>query len=163
MHKNLSTSRGFTLIELVVVISIMVTLLSMGFFPFRYYAERAKLERNLDMLSQEWRAAQEEVKNGLLSDANDSGSTQAHLFVTFEKGKSAIEIESASGATFSRKHYKTISLDRPIEILGFSGTASTNSIVTYHISPPFATGGYMLDTPPEITISTGIIMLIGYP
>lgn len=55
--------KGFTLIELMIVISVIVILTSIGFFPFSYYLERARVEKNIDSLSQEWLILHEDIRN----------------------------------------------------------------------------------------------------
>lgn len=54
--------RGFTLIELVTVMGIIVFLFSMITFPYSYYMDRALVERTLDTLGQEWILAHKEIR-----------------------------------------------------------------------------------------------------
>lgn len=100
-----------------IVISIIVLLSSIGFFPFTYYLERARVEGNVDNLSQEWLIFHEDIRNGLLYDPTDSASPHAHLFVTLKKDLSFIDVEIATGALSPRKLYKRIPLETSIKIL----------------------------------------------
>ncbi|MBP9811954.1 prepilin-type N-terminal cleavage/methylation domain-containing protein [Candidatus Gracilibacteria bacterium] len=159
--KNIK-KRGFTLVELMIVITIIVTLTGIGFFPFSYYLERARVEKNTDNLAQEWLILHEDIRNGLLYDSLDPISQHAHLFATMKKDDNFIDIEVATGSSEPKKFYKRITLDKPLRILSFSGGANGANQVIYHLTPPFATGAYSVDANPPTSISTGIIIEIGY-
>lgn len=73
--------KGFTLIELMIVISIIISLLAIGFFPYSYYMERAQVESTVDMISQEWILAHRAVRNGLLYDTDH----HANLEIAFSE------------------------------------------------------------------------------
>jgi hypothetical protein len=146
-----------------IVITIIVALTSIGFFPFSYYMERAKVEKNTDSLWQEWLILHEDIRNWLLYDPLDLASPHAHLFATFKKDIDYIDIEVATGSSSPRKLYKKIPLEKPIKILSFSGGANGSNTVVYHLTPPFGTGAYKLDANIESAISSWIIIEIGYP
>lgn len=155
--------KGFTLIELMIVISVIVILTSIGFFPFSYYLERARVEKNIDSLSQEWLILHEDIRNWLLYDPLDPASPHAHLFVTLKTNTDYIDLEVATGSSATRKFYKRIVLEKPIEIHSFSGSADSATKVVYHLTPPFATGAYAIDSSAEAVISSWIILEIWYP
>jgi prepilin-type N-terminal cleavage/methylation domain-containing protein len=45
---SLSRHRGFTLIEMMIVIAIILVLLSLVFLPYGYYMQRSYVERSID-------------------------------------------------------------------------------------------------------------------
>jgi prepilin-type N-terminal cleavage/methylation domain-containing protein len=53
---------GFTLIEIMIVISMIAILLSTGIFPYSYYMERARVEKTVDKISQEWIIAHQNIR-----------------------------------------------------------------------------------------------------
>ena len=59
IHKLTS---GFTLIEMIVVISIIMILLAISMFPYRFYMQRAYTERAADGLAQEWILAHKAIR-----------------------------------------------------------------------------------------------------
>lgn len=76
------TSRaGFTLVEILVVIAIILALLGVGMFPYRYYIERGYVEKAADGVAQEWVLAHKSVRNGVLFDVNK----HAHILMVLEK------------------------------------------------------------------------------
>lgn len=158
-HKN---RKGFTLIEMMIAISIIVILTSIAFIPFSYYLERAKVEKNADSLGQEWLILHEDIRNWLLYDSLDALSPHAHLFATLKKDNDFIDIEVSTGSTATKKFYKRIDLEKPIKILAFSWSANGANTVVYHLTPPHATGAYLIDASPETAISTWIIIEIWY-
>lgn len=105
--------------EIMIVITMMMILSSIGMIPYGYYMDRAQVEKTLDMVSQEWILSHNSVRNGILYDT----SKHADLYIKFESGAKNIEILLASGSTFStteKKNYKILSLESKIEILTFS-------------------------------------------
>lgn len=70
---------GFTLVEIMIVITLVVILMGIALFPYDYYMDRSRVEKNIDMVAQEWILAHNDIKNGLLYDA----SSHAHLYLHF--------------------------------------------------------------------------------
>lgn len=58
----LRNSSGFTLIELMIVIAMMAILIGSGIFPYAYYMDRARVEKTIDTISQEWIIAHQKIK-----------------------------------------------------------------------------------------------------
>lgn len=148
---------GFTLIELMIVISMMLILFGISLFPYNFYMDRARVENSMDIVRQEWILAHNDIKNGLLYE----NTNHAHAYILLEKGKRSLDIWISSGSTSPKKLYKSIPFEGAVEILDFSGVSlgSSNSIL-YHISPPYATGAYSTGTT-EYSL-TGITMILGY-
>lgn len=59
LQKN---SSGFTFIELIIVITIIMLLLGIGLFPYGYYMQRAYTERAADSVAQEWIMAHKAIR-----------------------------------------------------------------------------------------------------
>ena len=72
---------GFTLIEMMIVLSIIGVLLSLVLFPYRYYMERAYADNAVNALAQEWILAHKEVRNGKIF----SGTKNANIVLIFRK------------------------------------------------------------------------------
>lgn len=148
---------------MIIVITMIGILLSIGTIPYNYYMDRSRVERTIDQIAQEWVLAHNSVKNGVLtSDKNHN----AHLYIELEKWSRSIKIESSTGGNLPRSPYKMIPLDSNIEIQSFSGiTLGSATGITYEISPPYGTGmfftGSIGDNPSFW--STGVTMIIGYP
>ena len=120
--------------ELMIVMVIIVILMSITVFPYSFYMDRYRVEKNFDMLSQEWILAHNDVKNGLLYNSD----THAHLYLDFASGSEQIDIYKSTGATSPRTLYRTISFDSHIQIQSFSGIdLGSSSHVLYHIAPPY--------------------------
>ncbi len=60
--QNKRTS-GFTLIELIIVMAIIMILLGIAMFPYAYYMQRSYTERAADGLSQEWILAHKAIRS----------------------------------------------------------------------------------------------------
>ena len=45
-----SKHRGFTLVEIMIVISIILTLAGLSLFPYGYYMQRSYVNQSIDML-----------------------------------------------------------------------------------------------------------------
>lgn len=54
---------GFTLIEMIIVMSIIMILLGIAMFPYAYYMQRSYAERAADGLSQEWILAHKAIRS----------------------------------------------------------------------------------------------------
>ena len=80
--KITQSTSGFTLMEMIIVITMIGILLSMGTIPYNYYMDRSRVERTIDQIAQEWVLAHNSVKNGVLT--NDK-SHNAHLYIELEK------------------------------------------------------------------------------
>ena len=57
-----NTTSGFTLVEMMVVISIIVILLGIAMFPYKYYMQRGYAERAADGIAQEWVLAHKAIR-----------------------------------------------------------------------------------------------------
>ena len=64
-HNSAISRHGFTLLELLVVISIMVIIFSVGFANFRGFQERQKLIIARDLLKTDLRFAQQQALSGI--------------------------------------------------------------------------------------------------
>ncbi len=160
--KNSQNTSGFTLMEMIIVITIIGILMSIVTLPYNYYMDRSRVERTIDSIAQEWMLAHNNVRNGVLTVAKDHN---AYLFVELEKGKDGITLWSSTGWDSPRTLYKTISFDRNIQIQDFSGISlGTATGITYEIMPPYGKWAFFtgaLDQNPTFG-STGITMTIGY-
>lgn len=67
--------------ELMIVISMMMILMSIGMIPYGIYMDRAQVEKTIDSISQEWVLAHNSVRNGILYDGIHHGI----LFLKLEK------------------------------------------------------------------------------
>jgi prepilin-type N-terminal cleavage/methylation domain-containing protein len=168
---------GFTLIEMIIVMSIIMILLGIGMFPYGYYMQRAYTERSADGLAQEWVLAHKSIRSWLEFDP--LSGKHAHLFFVFEKGKSEIVSYIFSGSvnmnTFQYpnlanlsnpniKKYKTYPMENGIELLGFSGSLmNLGDRIGYMIFPPLWEGLFFTGISlPWITTQNARIN-IGYP
>lgn len=141
-----------------IVISMIAILMSISLFPYHFYMDRARVEWQVDALSQEWILAHNEVKNGLLYADN----MHAHLYLTFATGSNIIELSVSTGGTSDKKYYKSIVFDEKIKIQSFTGIDLWGaSRLIYHITPPLGKWYYMTgDT--DISIPTGVKMTLWY-
>lgn len=124
-HLRLGRS-GFTLIEMVVVIAIIMTLLGLIFFPYGYYMQRAYVERTTDTIGQGWVLAHKDIRNGRLYDIDKT----ANKVLILRKGSTRIDTYLLSGSRlpdFSTldtnpdiKADTLIDFDSKVEILSFS-------------------------------------------
>lgn len=64
-----------------IVISIVIFLASLSFFPYAYYMKRSYVERSIDTLGQEWLIAHKDVRNGKLF----STDKHANIVLVFQK------------------------------------------------------------------------------
>jgi prepilin-type N-terminal cleavage/methylation domain-containing protein len=157
---NKKAKNGFTLIEMMIVISIIVILLGIAMFPYRYYMQRWYTERAADGIAQEWVLAHRAIRWGLQFDPV-ARNKHARLFFVFQTGAATVESYLLSGstdlATFALPdivpssfpdtsnpdiiHYKTLTLDDGVEILGFTGSLyGSGERIGYMISPPYGDG-----------------------
>lgn len=86
MFTNLRHSRaGFTMVELMIVITIVGILMGISLLPYGSYMDQAKLSGNADSLSQEWILSHKEVRNGLEIDADNNPVTpNSHAGIIWE-------------------------------------------------------------------------------
>ncbi len=149
---------GFTLVEIMIVISMIMILMGITMFPYSYYMDRSRVEKESDMLSQEWILAHSDVKNGILYD----GVSLAHLYFSFHTGSNTIDITLSTGGTSPQKIYKTLHLENGIEIQSMSGAQWGNtSTLIYHISPPYGMWRFSTGWGVEFD-QTGILLRFGY-
>lgn len=170
LYRTPHLHRWFTLIEMMIVISIIVILLGIAMFPYRYYMQRGYTERAADGVSQEWVLAHRAIRWGLEFDPNRGN--HAHLFFVFQTGSTTVDSYLLSGSTFpdlatlttdvNITKYKTLTLDDGVQILWFSGSLSgSGDRVGYMISPPYGDGVFFT------TSSSGSLsdarIVVGYP
>ncbi len=140
-----------------IIISMIMILMGITMFPYSYYMDRSRVEKESDMLSQEWILAHSDVKNGILYD----GISHAHLYFSFHTGSSTIDVTLSTGGTSPEKIYKTIYLEKGIEIQSMSGlNLGKTSTLTYHIAPPYGIGRF--STGWGEFDHTGILLRFGY-
>ena len=149
---------GFTLVEIMIVITLVVILMGIALFPYDYYMDRSRVEKNIDMVAQEWILAHNDIKNGLLYDA----SSHAHLYLHFPLWSNTLDLYTSSGDLSRDKPYKTLKFDRNIQIQAFSGIElGWSSEVVYHIQPPYGHGAF--STGWTEVVLTGVTLILGYP
>lgn len=140
------------------MITMIAILMGIALFPYGYYMDRSRVEKNIDSISQEWILAHNDVKNGILYDTG----SHAHLYLHFATGAESVDIYMSTGGTSPQKIYKTIPLDSNVRIQSFSGIElGSASGIIYHIEPPYGYGKFSTGGT-EISL-TGITMTIGYP
>lgn len=160
MVRFFHSSRGFTLFELMIVMSMIALLLWSGIFPYMYYMDRARVEKTIDTISQEWIIAHQNIRWGLLHEGSGS---HAHMYIEIKEWDGFITFSTSTGWSSTKKEFKRYVFDPNIKILELTGsidTATTDLI--YHISPPFATGAFFTGGLSEVTM-TGVILTVGYP
>lgn len=144
-----------------IVIAMMAILIGSGIFPYAYYMDRARVEKTIDTISQEWIIAHQKIKWWFIHPWTNS---HANLYIEIEKWASNITFSTATGNTWERVIYKKYDFDDNIRILDFSGSIepSTTNLI-YHISPPFATWAFSTGSLWDEFSLSGIIVTIGYP
>ena len=171
----------FTLIEMMIVISIIVILLGIAMFPYKYYMQRGYTERAADGIAQEWVLAHKAIRWGLRF--YPLAPKHARLFFVFQTGSTTVDSYLLSGsidaATFVLPDissspfpdmsnpniikYKTLTLDDGVEILGFSGSLfGSGSRVGYLISPPYG-NGIFFTSPTQSGSLDDARIIVGYP
>jgi prepilin-type N-terminal cleavage/methylation domain-containing protein len=171
MHKFSPSSRGFTLIEMMIVISIIITLVMLVGYPYTYYMERGYVERVGDSIAQNWILAHKDIRNGKLFDTTKN----ANMLLIFEKDKNVIEQYLFSGSIIpdlanplsdiaNVKFDKKYQFDSSIILLEFSGSLASipSGKVGYIITAPYATGAFYTGSNIPVNM-TGAIITIGYP
>lgn len=108
---------GFTLAEIMIVLAMIGILFSISLFPYQYYMDRYRVEKNMDMISQEWILAHSDIKNGFLY-APDRHATG---YFEFTRGASQIKLYLLSGSDLStKKLYKVLPFEGDVQIQGFT-------------------------------------------
>ncbi len=176
MHISPRSTSWFTLIEIIVVISIIMILLGIAMFPYKYYMQRGYAERAADGLAQEWVLAHKAIRWGIKFDA--SALKHARLFFVFETGSTTIDSYLLSGsidpATFvlpdmgtirtnpNITKYKTYTMDDGVEILDFTGSLfGSGNKIWYLISPPYGDGIFFTSSTQSGSLSDARI-IVGY-
>lgn len=160
-----------------IVISIIVILLGIAMFPYKYYMQRGYVERAADGIAQEWVLAHRAIRSGLRFDL--PAPKHARLFFVFQTGSTTVDSYLLSGsidpATFvlpdislssfpdtNITKYKILTLDDGVEILGFSGSLyGSGSRIGYMISPPYGDGIFFTQAQSGSFDDARII--VGYP
>ena len=167
---NQKTS-GFTLMELMIVIAIIVILLGFSMFPYGYYMQRSYTERAADWIGQEWVLAHKAIRGWIEFDP--LANKHARMLLVFEKGKSEIQSYLLSGAQLPNLaslptdpntiiKYKKFIMENGVEIVGFSWSIlGPHSRVWYIIYPPYADGKFYTWT--TEAYMTWAIVIVGYP
>ncbi len=159
-----------------VVISIIVILLGIAMFPYKYYMQRGYAERAADGIAQEWVLAHKAIRWGLQFDA--LAPKHARLFFVFQTGSTTIDSYLFSGSTDATTFvlpdldhlvniniikYKTLTLDDGVEILAFSGSLyGSGSRIGYMISPPYGDGIFFTSSTQSGSFDDARI-IVGYP
>lgn len=142
-----------------IVIAMIAMFVSMSVLPYNYYMDRARVEKTLDTLSQEWIVAHQKIRSWLL---HPGSSSHAHMYVDIKKWAQEIVFSTSTGSIAERKEYKKYAFDKNIAILGWSGAVDTSvTEMVYHISPPLARGMFSTGSLDESSL-TGIILHVGY-
>jgi hypothetical protein len=157
---TLKNTSAFTLIELMIVIAMVIILVWASIFPYTYYMDRARVEKTIDAISQEWVIAHQKIRGWFLAPGTTS---HAHIYVDIIKGGNSLIFSTSTGELASRKSYKTYTFDKHITILSMSGAFDPmlGSLV-YHIAPPLAQSTFFTGAVDEWYL-TGIILTLGYP
>lgn len=158
--------RGFTMIEMMIVIAIVIVLMGLVAFPYGYYMQRANVESAIDTVSQGWILAHKDIRNGKMFDAQEQKNANALL--VFRKGSHEIKQYLFSGTVIPNisdmspsdiREQNPISLGSQIEILGFSGI--TDDTLIYTIEAPYASGAFFVNN--TLTGTNGVFVTLGYP
>ena len=167
---NQKTS-GFTLMEMIIVMTIIIILLGISMFPYGYYMQRSYTERASDGLWQEWVLAHKAIRGGLKFDS--LATKHARLLFVFEKWKSEIQSYLLSGTALPNLtslptdpniivKYKKFVMENWVEIVNFTGSLiGSPDMVWYIISPPYAE--WVFYTGSTESYLTGAIITLGYP
>ncbi len=169
IQKN--NSSGFTLIEIMIVLSIVMILWGLSLFPYGYQLQRWYVERASDWIAQEWIIAHRAIRWWLEFDSTKGN--HAHYLFVFEKWKSEIDSYLLSGSIVPDinslptdpniiRKYKTFSMGKEVKILGFSGSLiNVGNKIWYLITPPNGEGAFF--TGSTLFTLTGGEITIWYP
>lgn len=168
-----STKTGFTLIEMIIVMAIIMILLGIAMFPYGYYMQRSYTERASDGFAQEWVLSHKAIRSWIEFDP--LLRNHAHLFFVFQKWKSEIESYLLSGTTLPDlnslptdphiiRKYKTFTMEDGVQILNFTGSLiNIWNTVWYMISPPFGDGEFFTGSITPGMHTTWARIIVGYP
>ncbi len=166
---------------MMIVISIIVILLGIAMFPYKYYMQRGYTERAADGIAQEWVLAHKAIRWGLKFDP--LSPKHARIFFVFQTGSTTVDSYLLSGSTdaaifvlpdissstfpdttdINIIKYKTLTLDDGVEILGFSGSLfGSGNRVGYLISPPYGDGIFFTSSAQSGSLDDARI-IVGYP
>ena len=168
----------FTLVEIMIVVTIIMILFGMSILPYGYYMDRAYLERTTDAIGQEWILSHKQVRNGI-----SFTSGNANTIFIFEKWSWEIKRYRTTSGTdtllspFPEKSCREnltssdiacvdtpIVLDKNILILGFSGGSvdlAWEDFLGYTIFAPSASGGFFTGSR-LFSPDTWVSLTIGY-
>lgn len=68
-----------------IVLSIIMTLMGLVFFPYTYYMQRAYVENSIDIVGQKWILAHKDIRNGKIFDTTAATTINAHKILVFKK------------------------------------------------------------------------------
>lgn len=162
-------NQGFTLIEMMIVIAIIMTLLGLVLFPYSYYMQRAYVENSIDIIWQKWILAHKDIRNGKWFDE----STSANKILIFQKWSHEVTQYLLSGSSIPSitefdtsadiKSEHSILLESTIEILWFSGFGITDedNWLGYSILAPSWEGQFFTGSLVPFS-STGVVLTVWY-
>lgn len=141
-----------------IVMTMIAILFGIALFPYNYYMDRARVEKNIDHLAQEWILAHNDIRNGYLYDTE----SHAHFYLHFPLGAEKVDIYMSTWGMSPQKYLRSVPFDKGIGIRWFSGITLGDSStgVVYHIAPPLAEWLYSTGAT-ELSL-TGIHMTLGY-
>lgn len=154
---------GFTLVELMIVLTIIGILMGISIFPFGEMMQRARLSNSIDLVAQEWILAHKEVRNGKEFSKDDN--THATEIFEFETGKNEVKkylyktkavddkVQQITATDFANSanlnpEVKKIPLENNIKILSLDGITNPTSNPTKHFTPKTGKMYYVI-TPPN--------------
>jgi prepilin-type N-terminal cleavage/methylation domain-containing protein len=112
MFSRLRTS-GFTLIEIMIVIAMIVILLGTSIFPYSYYMKRARLEKTLDAVSAEWIIAHQDIRSGKLHPS----TKHASWIIDIKQGATTLDFYLTTGSTYIGSLERKLSFESGIQVL----------------------------------------------
>lgn len=156
--------RGFTLMEVLIVLSIIGIIMTIGILPYWEYMKQARLINGVDLVSQEWILAHKEVRNGIIfPDASNLASStttisipkNASILFHFKKWENKIEkyLFAGTSADFGDPFNETL-LQDPTKFIKQKEIFLENNIkiqklwndtrgdLYYFIEAPFAEGKF---------------------
>ncbi len=90
MFSKIRHSRaGFTLMEMLIVLTIIGILMGLSILPYGVFMERARLSNSIDTIAQSWILAHKEVRNGL--EFPDDTTSHTAIVLEFTPTKNSIQ------------------------------------------------------------------------